>query len=148
MTKEFKRQSNRHLHALYESGTQYSIYLVGPQVDIANLTRLFRRFLKQRLGVRPKFHLFWFNTEFGLCIAISSTMPVRRITDDFYKDAARLGHIEAAQQLYIGGNKATLTTTLATMTNQYQPQIGIRAFGGSVVSPTADQSAARSLAKR
>ncbi|WP_141250049.1 hypothetical protein [Pseudomonas sp. ACN8] len=148
MTKEFKRQSNRHLHALYESGTQYSIYLVGPRVDIVKLPRFFRRFLKQRLGMRPKFHLFWFNTNRGLCIAISSTMPVRRITEDFYTDAVRLGHIEGAHQLYIGGNKTTLTTTFATITNQYQPQFGVRTFGGSVVSPTADQTAARSLAKR
>ncbi|MGH8386696.1 MAG: hypothetical protein ACRESJ_14560 [Pseudomonas sp.] len=111
-------------------------------------TRFLPRFLKQRLSVRPKYHIFWFATTEGLCVAISSNMAVRRIIDDFYKEAVKLCYVEAAYQMYIGGNKTKLTSTLATFTNQYQPQFGIRTFGGSVVSPTADQAAARSLAKR
>ncbi|MGH9916736.1 MAG: hypothetical protein ACRD63_15780 [Pyrinomonadaceae bacterium] len=147
MTTIFRRQAPRHLAALYESGKQYSIYMVGPGVNIIKFTRFFRRFLKQRLGIRPKFHLFWFATSQGLCVAISANMAVRRIIDDFYAEAVRLQYVEAAYQLYVGGNKTKLTTTLAAFMLQYQPQKGIRTLGGSVVSPTADQTAARLLAK-
>ena len=143
----FRRQAIRHLAALFEVGKQYSVYIVGPGVNIMKFTRLLPRFLKQRMGMRPKYHIFWFATSEGLCIAISSTMAVRRIIDSFYKEAVSLRYIEGAYQMYIGGNKTTLTTTLAAFMLQYQPQKGIRTLGGSVVSPTADQVAARMLAQ-
>ena len=144
----FQKQAPRHLAALLETGTQYSVYLVGPRVNIIKLTRFLPRFLKQRLSVRPAYHIFWFATSQGLCVAISSNMAVRRLIDDFYKEAVKLRYIEGANQLYIGGNKTKLTTTLGALTLQYKPQKGIRTLGGSVVSPTADQTAARLLAKR
>lgn len=143
----FRSQAPRHLAALFETGTQYSVYMVGPGVNILKFTRFLPRFLKQRLSVRPKYHIFWFATSQGLCVAISSNMAVRRIIDDFYKEAVKLKYLEGAYQLYLGGNKTKLTTTLAAMMLQYQSQKGIRTLGGSVVSPTADQTAARLLAQ-
>ena len=148
MATSFRRQAPRHLAALFETGTQYSVYMVGPGVNILKFTRFLPRFLKQRMGMRPKYHIFWFATTEGLCVAISSNMAVRRIIDDFYKEAVKLQYVEGAYEMYIGGNKAKLTTTLAAFMLQYQPQKGIRTLGGSVVSPTADQAAARMLATR
>lgn len=139
----FQHKGVRHLAAMYETGTQYSVYMVGPGVNVLKLTRFLPRFLKQRMDIRPKYHIFWFATTEGLCIAISSNMAVRRIIDDFYKEAVNLRYIEAAYQMYLGGNKTKLTSTLAVFMLQYQPQKGIRTLGGSVVSPTADQAAAR-----
>lgn len=143
-----RRQAPRHLAALYETGTQYSVYMVGPRVNILKFTRFLPRFLKQRMGIRPKYHIFWFATSQGLCVAISSNMAVRRIIDDFYKEAVKLRHVEGAYQMYIGGDKAKLTTILAAFLLQYQPQKGTRTLGGSIVSPTADQTAARSLVQQ
>lgn len=148
MATSFRRQAPRHLAALFETGTQYSVYMVGPRVNVLKFTRFLPRFLKQRTGMRPKYHIFWFATTEGLCVAISSNMAVRRIIDDFYKEAVKLQYVEGAYQMYLGGNKTKLTTTLAAFFLQYQPQKGIRTLGGSVVSPTADQAAARMLAAR
>lgn len=148
MATTFRRQALRHLAAMYETGTQYSVYMVGPGVNILKFTRFLPRFLRQRMGMRPKYHIFWFATSDGLCVAISSTMAVRRIIYEFYEAAVKLRYVETASQLYVGGNKTKLTTTLAALTLQYQPQKGIRTLGGSVVSPTADQVAARLLAAR
>ena len=141
----FRRQGLRHLAAIFETGTQYSVYMVGPGVNVLKFTRFLPRFLKQRMGMRPKYHIFWFATSEGLCVAISSNMAVHRIIDDFFKEAVKLRYVEGAYQMYIGGNKTKLTTTLAAFMLQYQPQKGIRTLGGSVVSPTADQAAARML---
>ena len=141
----FRRQGLRHLAAIFETGTQYSVYMVGPGVNVLKFTRFLPRFLKQRMGMRPKYHIFWFATTDGLCVAISANMAVRRIIDDFYKEAVKLRYVEGAYQMYLGGNKTKLTTTLAAFMLQYQPQKGIRTLGGSVVSPTADQAAARML---
>lgn len=143
-----RRQAPRHLAALFETGTQYSIYIVGPRVNVLKFTRFLPRFLKQRMGMRPKYHLFWFATTAGLCVAISSNMAVRRIIDDFFKEAAKLRYVEGAHQMYLGGNKTKLTTTLGAFLLQYQSQKGIRTLGGSVISPSADQAAARMLAAR
>lgn len=143
-----RRQAPRHLAALFETGTQYSIYIVGPRINVLKLTRFLPRFLKQRMGMRPKYHLFWFATTSGLCVAISANMAVRRIIDDFYKEAVKLRYVEGAHQMYLGGNKTKLTTTLGAFLLQYQSQKGIRTLGGSVISPTADQAAARMLAAR
>lgn len=148
MATSFRRQAPRHLAALFETGTQYSVYMAGPRVNVLKFTRFLPRFLKQRMGMRPKYHIFWFATTEGLCVAISSNMAVRRIIDDFYKEAVKLQYVEGAYQMYLGGNKTKLTTTLAAFFLQYQPQKGIRTLGGSVVSPTADQAAARLLAAR
>lgn len=139
----FQHKGICHLAALFEAGKQYSVYIVGPRVNVLKFTRFLPRFLKQRMGIRPKFHIFWFATSEGMCIAISANMAVRRLIDDFYKEAVNLRYIEAAYQMYLGGNKTKLTSTLAVFMLQYQPQKGIRTLGGSVVSPTADQSAAR-----
>ena len=147
MATALRRQGPLHLAALFETGKQFSVYMVGPGVNIMKLTRFLPRFLKQRLGVRPKYHIFWFATDLDLCVAISANMAVRRIIDDFYKEAVKLHYVEGAYQMYIGGNKTKLTTTLAALMMQYQPQKGIRTLGGSVVSPTADQTATRLLAK-
>lgn len=147
MTLSIKRQSGRHLAALFEVGTQYSVYVVGPGVNVMKFTRLLPRFLKQRMGMRPKYHIFWFATSHGLIVAISSTMAVRRLIDNFYKEAVKLRYVEGAYQMYLGGNKTKLTTTLAALMLQYQSQKGVRTLGGSVVSPTADQVAARILAQ-
>jgi len=141
----FRRQGLRHLAAIFETGTQYSVYMVGPGVNVLKFTRFLPRFLKQRMGMRPKYHIFWFATSEGLCVAISSNMAVHRIIDDFFKEAVKLRYVEGAYQMYLGGNKTKLTTTLAAFMLQYQPQKGIRTLGGSVVSPTADQAAARML---
>lgn len=146
MATSIKRQAPRHLAALFEVGTQFSIYMVGPGVNILKFTRFLPRFLKQRLGVRTKYHLFWFCTTQGLCVAISASMAVRRVIDEFYKEAVKLRYIESAVELYIGGNRSKLTTTLAAFLMQYESQRGVRTMGGSVVSATADQTAARLLA--
>lgn len=146
MTVSLRRQAPRHLASLLETGKQYSVYMVGPGVNIMKFTRFLPRFLRQRMGMRPKYHIFWFATTDGLCVAISSNMAVRRVIDDFYKEAVKLRYVEGAYQMYLGGNKTKLTTTLDAFMLQYQSQKGIRTLGGSVVSPTADQAAARMLA--
>lgn len=144
----FRSQAPRHLAALFETGKQFSVYMAGPGVNVLKFTRFLPRFLKQRMGIRPKYHIFWFATSQGLAVAISSTMAVRRLIDEFYKEAVKLKYLEGAHQLYLGGNKTKLTTTLAALMFQYLSQKGIRTLGGSVVSPTAHQAASRMLAAR
>ncbi|MDR6913524.1 hypothetical protein J2X66_000371 [Pseudomonas sp. 3296] len=148
MTLSIKRQCGRHLAALFETGKHYSVYMVGPKVHLRNFTKFLPRFLKQRMGNRPKYHIFWFATTEGLCVAISANIAVRRIIDNFYQEAVKLKYVEGAYQLYIGGNKTKLTTTLAALMLEYQSQAGIRTLGGSVVSATADQTAARMLVQQ
>ena len=96
----FRRQAPRHLAALFETGKQFSVYMAGPGVNVLKFTRFLPRFLKQRMGIRPKYHIFWFATSQGLAVAISSTMAVRRLIDEFYKEAVKLKYLEGAHQLY------------------------------------------------
>lgn len=147
MTLSIQRQCARHLASLFEVGTQYSVYMIGPRVNLRYLTKFLPRYIKQRMGTSHKYHIFWFATTSGLCVAVGSNMAVRRIIDDFYKLAVKLEYCTTASQLYIGGNKTTLTKTLASFMTQYQSQRGTKTIGGSIVSATADQTAARLLAQ-
>lgn len=143
--RELPHVAVRHFVALLEAGKHFNIHHVeAPALD--QLTRSITRFLKQRMGTSPRFHLFWFAVDDGFYVAISSTMGVRRLIPEFYENGIKRGYIQAADQIYVGASKETLATKIPALLAEHRNVTGKRSIGGTIVSPEADLKAAQLLA--
>ena len=140
--RELPHVAARHVVALLEAGKHFNIHHVEATA-LDQLTRSLTRFLKQRMGTPPLFHLFWFAVDDGFCVAISSTMAVRRLIPEFYENGIKRGYVQAAHQIYVGASKETLATTLPALLAEHRNVAGKRSIGGTIVSLEADYKAAQ-----
>jgi hypothetical protein len=122
---------------MQEAGNHYSVYIVKDANNI-KLTRYLRRFVIERLGHRPPFHLFWLHTSEGTMFCVAADKAVHRIMEDFFKEAVRLQHCSTATRLYTGSSKNELAKAIAIGILHYEPKgSNAKSFGGSVISATA-----------
>lgn len=143
--RELPHVAARHFVALLEAGKHFNIHRVEATA-LDQITRSLTRFLKQRMGTSPRFHLFWFAVDDGFYVAISSTMGVRRLIPEFYENGIKRGYVQAADQIYVGASKETLATKIPALLAEHRNVTGKRSIGGTIVSPEADLKAAQLLA--
>lgn len=143
--RELPHVAARHVVALLEAGKHFNIHHVEA-TTLDQLTRSLTRFLKQRMGTSPRFHLFWFAVDDGFYVAISSTMAVHRLIPEFYENGINRGYVQAADQIYVGASKETLATKIPALLAEHRNVTGKRSIGGTIVSFEADLKAARLLA--
>jgi hypothetical protein len=125
---------SQHLTAMTETGTHYSVFLVTP-ANIIQFTRYIRRFFQHRLGYIPDYHLFWFATDSGYAVTISSNLLARRSIEEFYRMAIDRNYITTASPLYIGSSAKTLAKTLNGLAESYTTLPNNQhSYGGSALT--------------
>jgi hypothetical protein len=124
---------NQHIAALMATGKHYSVFFITP-TSIIKFTRYIRRFLQQRLGHIPEYHLFWFATPDGLITTLSSDLIVRRNIEELYRMAVKRNYITTRYPLYIGSSAKSLTKTLHGLAESHTRLPFKHSYGGSAIT--------------